>query len=176
MSEPAAPLADRRWLLDAVSAAAGRAGEITASAAECAAIATALDLRQCGLLRFTYDLKPLPRRRFQLHAAISAHVVQSCVITLEPVSATIDETTDSELVPEGQEPAAPANEALDVLNIPVIETYRDGHIDFGAIAFELLSVSLDPYPRKPGAELPNSVTDAAVIPSPFAALAKLRKH
>lgn len=175
MSESGIPLTDRRWLLDAVSVGAGRSGQISASAAERAAVATALELQDCGSLVFSYDLKPLSRRRFQLHAAIAADVVQSCVVTLEPVPARIDETSDSELVPEGQAPETPPDEALDVLNAPVIETYADGGIDLGRIAFELLSVSLDPYPRKPGAQLPADVAAATAIPSPFAALARLRK-
>ena len=43
----------------------------------------------------------------------------------------------------------------------------------GGVLVQTLALSLDPYPRKPDAELPAAATDPE--PSPFAALAALRR-
>ena len=56
----------------------------------------------------------------------------------------------------------------------------NGAIDLGALAVEFLTLALDPYPRKPGAEF--AASDGAGLAdhgdqdsgNPFAALAKLR--
>ena len=175
MSEPIIPFAGRRWLIETATIAQGKSGELATSPAECVAAATALDLLECKNFTFTYALKPLAGQRFHLRAAIVAEVVQASVVSLEPVRSTIEEQADSELVPEGRRQPEEGDGAVDILNAPVIETYADGRIDLGLIAFELLSVSLEPYPKNSGETLPEDASPARQIPSPFAALAALRK-
>ena len=60
-------------------------------------------------------------------------------------------------------------EALD--EIP----YADGMLDLGEAAAEQLALALDPYPRAPGAALPE-IADEAEAHRPFAALASLRRR
>jgi len=50
--------------------------------------------------------------------------------------------------------------------------YTGGLIDLGAALAEQLALSLPPYPRKPGAELPPEARDDSA--NPFAALSRLR--
>ena len=89
---------------------------------------------------------------------------------------------------------------LGVLAKPALDAYRDGRvrfvpegredpeldpdsddeipysgvaIDLGEAAAEQLALMLDPYPRKPGADLPAAADDSQT--SPFAALARLKR-
>ena len=50
--------------------------------------------------------------------------------------------------------------------------YESGLIDLGEATIEQLALALDPYPRKPGAALPEEAEPEDE--SPFAALARLR--
>ncbi|MGH6890961.1 MAG: hypothetical protein ACREEP_01765, partial [Dongiaceae bacterium] len=59
----------------------------------------------------------------------------------------------------------------------------DGWIDLGELAAEQLGLAIDPYPRKPDAQIPAEWTaepasepPAAKRPNPFAALEKLKVH
>jgi hypothetical protein len=54
---------------------------------------------------------------------------------------------------------------------PIVE----GRIDLGEAVVQHLAVNLDPYPRAPGARLPDLATeDGPVRENPFAALQRLR--
>ena len=82
---------------------------------------------------------------------LEADVVQSCVVTFEPVPAKIEAEFDrlfSRDVPE---------EALDEVEIDaeaeLPEPLVDGRLDLGEILAEELSLALDPYPRSPEADL-----------------------
>jgi uncharacterized metal-binding protein YceD (DUF177 family) len=123
------------------------------------------------------------RGRFALHheaggviAAtlhITAQVTQTCVITLEPVDQTIDETVALRFVPVAMIPEAEDSAELDpeTLDGPDEIPFTGDKIDLGAALTEQLALSLDPYPRKPGAALPAEAMDSAA--NPFAALRKL---
>jgi uncharacterized metal-binding protein YceD (DUF177 family) len=87
---------------------------------------------------------------FSVEGRITAEVVQRCVVTLAPVAGHVEESFTELLAPEGYEPP----EDLDSDDLPEI---FDGHeIDIGELAAQLLSLSLDPYPRQrdAGLELP----------------------
>jgi hypothetical protein len=109
----------------------------------------------------------LRRRRdtgwIELKGSLSARVVQECVVTLEPIAAAIEAEID-ELF---EEP----------------EPLEDELLDVGEVIAQVLSLSLDPFPRAPG--VPPVVVAAAEQPeeaddpqeggaSPFAALAMLK--
>jgi hypothetical protein len=103
--------------------------------------------------------------------ALQARVTQVCVISLEPFEAKIAETVVLRFVP-----AASVREAEDAAELdpetlegPDELPYANGIIDLGAALAEQLALTLDPYPRKPGAKLPDGLTGTAE--NPFAALA-----
>jgi uncharacterized metal-binding protein YceD (DUF177 family) len=110
---------------------------------------------------------------------VSATVVQTCVVTLDPLTDEVDEAVDVVFEPAAPEPAKPAEKALaeedlgDAADPP--ETLVDGAIDLGALAVEFLTLGLDPYPRKADAvfEAPAAGDDRA--DSPFAALVALAR-
>lgn len=106
---------------------------------------------------------------------IEAAVTQSCVASGEPVDADVDEPFALTFRPM-PEPGRPDEEIelsegeLDVL------FYDGAAIDLGEAVAETLALSLDPYPRAPGAE---EALKAAGVKSeeeagPFGALAGLR--
>jgi len=175
MSEQSLPFAGRRWLIEAATVGQGRLGEVIATAAECDSAARALDIIGCSGLVLKFDLRPLPGSRFQLKCHLRCDVVQASIVSLEPVAARIDERSDTELIPEGGSLPDTGEGPVDVLNAPVIETYAEGRIDLGLLAFELLAISLDPYPRLEGEALPEAGAGDLAVPSPFAALASLHK-
>lgn len=168
------PFVHRRWHIDVATVGQGKSGRIEANSDECKAAARSLELLECRALRLDYDIKPLSGARFKLTCDLASEVVQASIVSLEPVPATIEEHTESELVPEGRPLSVDGEGAVDILNAPVIESFADGQIDLGQLAFELLSISLDPYPRKAGETLPEA-SSGEQQPSPFAALAALRK-
>jgi len=121
---------------------------------------------------------------FRLVGEIEATPVQNCVVTLEPVTGEIRTGFDLVLVPEDQ------NEDISPEG-PDFEYYRDQEVDIGEVATVELALALDPYPRKPDAELDDAGSagkGVAVLSeteyqsaqrndrrAPFAALAELRK-
>ncbi|MGN6375130.1 MAG: YceD family protein [Sphingomonas sp.] len=88
-------------------------------------------------------------RGILVNGRVRAAVTQSCVVTDEPVPATIDEPVELlfvEAVPDGSDEEIELGEAeLDTLPI------TGGSIDLGEAAAETVALALDLYPRAPGA-------------------------
>jgi uncharacterized metal-binding protein YceD (DUF177 family) len=113
----------------------------------------------------------------RLAGHFSADVVQSCVVTLEPVPAHLEEdfvlTFSTERDEEGEEVVV----GLDEEEPP--ELIENGIIDLGEAAAEHLALALDPFPRAPNATFHGGDEPAPEPPakaSPFAALASLKKN
>jgi hypothetical protein len=145
---------------------------------ELAAIVRALDLGACDALSAEYALKPTLDGRYRLSGRLRAHVVQACVVTLEPVASTLDEEFDVTFWPEERMPA-PEGGALDLDDEPEPEPIVAGHIMVGRVVFECLAAALDPFPRAPDATLDRHEAapegaGAGTPASPFAVLAKIR--
>ena len=106
---------------------------------------------------------------------IMAAVTQSCVATAEPVEAVVDEAFELRFRPTAA--AGGAEEEVELSESELDVTFYDGvSIDLGEAVAETLALSLDHYPRAPGAE---EALKAAGVKSeeeagPFGALAGLR--
>lgn len=141
-------------------------------------LAEALDLKSCDRLEARYRIRPIAGGGYRLAGELKADVVQSCVITLEPVAARIEEPFEVEYWPDGADEAdggGGGNEEIPALSAAEIEPLRDGRIDAGRIVFEQLAASLDPYPRKEGAEFEEPASQRqGGKESPFAVLARLK--
>jgi hypothetical protein len=158
----------------------GVEGQLVAGAKECAAIAQALDLVSLDKLVFDYRLKPLGGGRVALSGLLEAACVQSCVITLDPVSAEISEQVEIEFWPPEELLAVEEQAGEEGAEIPFEgpEPLADGAVALGQIAYEVLASSLDPYPRKEGVSFDWKDTDSEAVEGaggPFAALEALRK-
>lgn len=106
-----------------------------------------------------------------------ASLVQSCVVTGDPVASHVDEPFTLLFTPE---PAGSApDEEIELGESDCDVVFYDGAvIDLGSAIADTLALSLDPYPRSAGADA--ALKEAGVLTeeqaSPFAILAKLRKN
>ena len=139
---------------------------VEADAAEREALAQRMRLPAIPALSCRFDLRPGSRGAVEATGRLRARVVQVCVVSLDEFEADVAEDFVLRFVPEGEESDDDDPEAVDE------SPYRGEAIDLGEAAAEQLALALDPYPRKPGAELPEG-GDAAVDPR-LAALAVLR--
>lgn len=144
---------------------AGLSRRLEPDAETCKRIARSLDLQ--GLEKFVVDLeiKPTPSTsEWTMKGRVVAHAVQTCGLTLEPLPVDVDRRFSIQLAEAAAEETDEIEITLDEEGADLIE---DGKIDLGQYAVEQLVLSLDPFPRKPGAEFvqpeePNEI-------SPFAA-------
>ncbi len=141
---------------------AGLAVTVEANDAECTALARRMQLPDVLALRCTFRLVRLTSDTVLAEGHLLAEVVQTCVVSLDDFTAMIDERFRVRFVPTGQESDDPDPEADDEIG------YAGGALDLGEAAAEQLGLALDPYPRAPGAELPEIETEAEQ--HPFAAL------
>jgi uncharacterized metal-binding protein YceD (DUF177 family) len=103
----------------------------------------------------------------------TAEVVQSCVVTLEPVAAAIDDRARELYGPIGGS-AKPADEVLVDPDSP--EPIEGASLDLGEAVAQHLALAIDPYPRAPGAAGPAPEAGGpAERPSPFQGLAALKR-
>jgi len=132
-------------------------------------IARALDLQ--ALENFVADIEVRPADDgWVLSGRVAAHAVQSCGLTLEPLPVDIARAFSIRLVESAPEPETDEIDlSPDEDDVDVVE---DGRIDLGQYAVEQLSLALDPFPRKPGAEFVQPEEPAEI--SPFAALKALK--
>jgi uncharacterized metal-binding protein YceD (DUF177 family) len=106
---------------------------------------------------------------------LTADVEQECVATLAAVPEHISEPFDVEFVPPDDLPALLGG---DLLEGPDLEPFEpNGSLAVGRVVYEILGTALNPAPRAPGADVTWTEGDAGEVrPSPFAALAKLKRR
>lgn len=146
-----------------------------ATAAERAALTAELDILSVDRLVVRYHIAPGARGRYRLTGTLNADVVQACVVTLEPVAATIEDRIDVEFRPSSQIKAEPTSAEAEagVFEAEEHEPIEHNRIAVGRIVAETLAAALPSHPRAPGAELEQSEArppDSAGT-NPFAALA-----
>ena len=143
---------------------------VEANDAELAALAVRMRLPALSSFRCRFRLSPDLAGGIMAEGALEAEVVQTCVVTLEDFAATVAEQFAVRFVPAGTETDDVDPEAID--EIP----YAGGVLDLGEAAAEQLALALDPYPRAPGATLPDMADPDEVLPMPFAKLAHPRRR
>jgi len=148
-----------------------------------AAIAQELEILGVKKMSFTGRLTPKNSTDWQLEAKLGATVVQSCVVTLEPVTTRIDTTVTRQYLSELNFPQT-GEDASSEMEMPQDDTIEPlgAVIDLGQIAIEALALALPDYPRAPGADLEQTAFAAKGVEplrdsdlKPFAGLAQLRK-
>lgn len=159
-----------------LSAVDGVDFDIAPTAGEAAALARLLGAQAVRKVRFAGRLAPLEPGGWALDATLGATVVQTCVVTLEPVTTRVDQPVRRRFLP------APAARAAELVVDPDDDDEVEplgARIDLGLVAVEALALALPAYPRKEGAVLAAAAvgtTDADdEEPKPFAALAELRR-
>ena len=150
--------------------------ERKASAGELAELTHALDIVACERLSLSYRIVAIAGGGYRLSGSLNAHVVQACVVTLEPVAEDLDESFAVEYWPPGAHDNSPSDE-IEALTAAEIELLENGIIDAGRIVYEQLAAALNPYPRKPDAEFvppADAQANDDAKTNPFAVLAKLK--
>ena len=147
---------------------------------------------QCNVLSISefsalLNVKPWHKDGVRVSGPLRATLVQSCIVTLEPVSDQIDTLIDAVFVPNTSKLAKPHIDAetreliVEAEGDDVPELFELPNLDVGAVAVEFFALELNPYPKSPNA----GETDATlaeqgeniehdVKENPFAALAKIR--
>lgn len=152
--------------------------DLEPDAAVRAELAESLGLDALRKLRFRGEIAPEGPADWRLSGDLGATVVQSCVVTLAPVTTRIDVPVarlylaEPPALPEGAEVEMPEDDSQEPL--PAV-------LDLQRVMAEALALAVPLYPRAPGAELGDAaftepgarpLTDADV--KPFAGLAALR--
>jgi len=158
---------------------------IKADERERAALARDHGLEAVKSFEATFQVMPWKKQGVKVRGRIDAEIVQACVVTLEPLDATIAEEVETVFVPEHSRLARirldeSGEMLIDAEGPDMPETFSGDHIDIGAVAEEFFELAIDPYPRKPGLPdqiLPPESMDTAVEKpvSPFAKLADWKK-
>ena len=152
--------------------------DLHATKEECAALARRFGLCEIAGLRASGGLGRSGGGRVRLRVTLEAEVIQTCVVTLDPVANRIEEQIDITFEPEPSESAA-----LEIAFDAAVdrEPLTGDSLDLGEIIAEEMALSLDPYPRKPGIALEIGPGGAAGEPGgrprggPFEALAALKR-
>ena len=139
---------------------------VEATAAECAALAARLQIPAVPALTCRFHLERDSAGTLLAYGHLLARVVQTCVVSLEDFPASVEERFTVRCVPAGDE-----RDDLDP-DTPDDVPYSNGTLDLGETAAEQLALALDPYPRAPGAVLPDMSDEPEA--RPFDALAGMR--
>lgn len=151
---------------------------IAAEPGERAALAPFLGVDAIERLTLAGFISPHGKDGWRVRGRMVAKIVQTCVVTLEPVRNRIDEDIERCYVPEGRVRRQP-----EIVLLPDEEDTPDSFtdsIDPAQLAVESLALLIDPYPRRAGAALESAdMGDDAAGPTdddttrPFAGLADL---
>lgn len=148
--------------------------DVEAGEAERAAIAALAGLRDLTRLAASFDLTHVDGGSVHVHGRISAQAGQTCVVTLEPLTSTIDEEVDAMFTADPQPVAEVSEDDEEAMGEDPPEPIVNGQIDLGALATEFLMLALDPYPRKEGAVFEPVIAPIDPADHPFAALKALK--
>lgn len=172
------PLTTRMVRIRALAADARNRFVLTPDAAERAAIAADLDILGLRKLRFEVALIPQAQADWRLEAKLGATVVQSCVVSLAPVTTRIDVAVlrvylaDPPPLPDADEIEMPEDDSTEPLPVT---------LDLAAVMTEALALALPEYPHAEGVApleqtyaQPGPATLSDAEARPFAGLAGLR--
>ena len=140
-----------------------------------AQLAKLANLRDLPHLSAVFDLT---RRGGGVHVAgqVRARVVQTCVVTLDPIKSDLDEPVDLLFAPpRGTGTKNDGDGDRKTADEEPAEPLIEGKVDLGTVATEFLLLGIDPYPRKAGAEFVAVKADDDRA-KPFAALETLKKR
>ncbi|WP_420555932.1 YceD family protein [Roseovarius sp.] len=152
---------------------------IEPDAPDMARMAEDLGILALKKVRLEGAMHPDDGENWKLEARLGATVVQSCVVTLDPVTTRIDE----EIVRKFRKDWPGVDTDMEEIEMPEDETIDplSDQIDLRAVLQEAIALALPPYPRSTGTPSENAqyappgvtpMTDADA--KPFAALAKLK--
>lgn len=139
-------------------------------------IAEMLSVPAVNRLEADIRLAPGPGDAVELTGTLKGEVVQTCIVTLDPLDQSVEENLDVTFLPAAERDGRNGKTVLlDPLDEDDIEFYRDGRIDLAGFLTEHLALGLDPYPRRAGTDFPPHIEDdTSDRISPFESLKKLK--
>ena len=195
LSAGPAPEFSRIVRADAVHREGDLVETIEATEAERKALAERFELEGIGRLIARVRLRSVRGGQMvRVEGELEADVVQTCVITLEPVPAQVAERFGALFAPESMVPSEDDDIEIDpnIAEEDIPEAMTNGRIDIGELTAQHLSLALDPYPHAEGVafdgysegeeeeEAAAPADDDAGAdpekPNPFAALERLKRQ
>jgi uncharacterized metal-binding protein YceD (DUF177 family) len=153
----------------------GETVTIEATPPEREALAAVLKLPSIERLSATLTVKRAAKGGARVIGAVHGELTQTCVVTLEPFPAAVEEEIDVRFAPREDEHAGrrPTREpeTVSMADDDEPDPIVDGKIDLGALAAEFFALGLDPYPRKDGVAFEQPAEpEAEAEATPFAVL------
>ncbi len=149
--------------------------KLEAKPSERAALAKRFGLVDLPSLKAQLTLVPGGQQTIEVTGSIEAEVLQSCVVTLEPIKSRLEIEVDTVFIPAETVPES-GDVSQEAELDEELEYFADGKIDIGEQVAQQLGVGIDPYPRKKGVTL--GVAEFGKKPEktkPFAKLATALK-
>lgn len=150
---------------------AGVTRRLVADEATRGRIVKALDLASLASLEADLTISPA-HIGWRMSGRVKAEAEQICGISLEALPVQIDQAFVVDLIEDAKIANDPATEVEVTLDDDAPDVIEEGRIDLGQYAVEQLSLALDSFPRKEGAEFVQPEEPAEI--SPFAVLKHLR--
>jgi uncharacterized metal-binding protein YceD (DUF177 family) len=151
--------------------------DLTAKPSELKALADRFGLVELKDLEASLRLKLIANGTMvRMTGVLTASVVQTCVVSLEPVENEVRESFSVTFSAEAEAELGEIDLSIDEDDPP--EAIVDGTIDVGEVVAEYLALALDPFPRKPGAQYVETGEQPAAPEkkaNPFAVLEKFRE-
>jgi uncharacterized metal-binding protein YceD (DUF177 family) len=147
---------------------------IEASPSEREALASLYQIPAIAALTAVLRLERAGQDGVRVSGAVHGELTQTCVVSLEPFAATVDEDIDVRFAPRSERDSVRGprseTETFSMADEDEPDPIIEGKIDVAALAAEFFALGLDPYPRKPGVEFV-APAESPPADSPFAALA-----
>jgi uncharacterized metal-binding protein YceD (DUF177 family) len=155
---------------------AGRRLTVEADANERAALAKRFGLKAVGALSATFTVSRRSGAPY-VDGRVTADVIQSCVVTDEPLPAHVDEAVAIRFLHGDEAQGGDDEVELEAHDCDTV-FYQGSAIDLGEAAAESMALALDPFPRGPNADA--VLKEAGVLSEgeagPFGALAALKEQ
>ncbi len=163
-----------QWSIDVHSVHTPLSVSYEANEHELAALKRYAEIEDITRFESQVRVAPLSAGKFKVTGRLKADAVQASVVDLSAVPASIDETFTVEFWP--QELIEDRDEEAVSIEEDPPEPIAGGRIAIGEFLCELLSVSLDPYPRNADDTFSWEPAEKEPPLTPFAELARLRQR
>ncbi|MEG6509565.1 DUF177 domain-containing protein [Methyloligella sp. 2.7D] len=151
--------------------------------AELEEIKTLQDLQSLDRFGFVYTLNRVSGGGVTLKGKLTADATQTCVVSLDPVPASLEIPVEADYLPQSAIERWQAELDEETLSDPLAEwpePIQGGKIDIGPLIYESFATALDPYPRKEGANLDwepeqGDEPEESAKENPFSILERLKR-
>lgn len=142
--------------------------EVVPTADEIAALMARFNFVAIDNCHANLSIRKVARDCWDVNGRLTANVVQSCVVTGEPIAESVDFLIEERYVREPEDA-----DAVEV-NLDGVEPLKNGAIDIGEMVSQSLALAVTAWPRADGAEEGYQLGEM-VDEHPFAGLSVLKK-